>query len=92
MLCWGLEGYLECFQQKFVLGDYERLAQLLQRPKHLPSEGQEDELSETENDDQIMGQTIVWESDEEDEMREAEPENMPNPEFQKLGWLIKPEK
>jgi hypothetical protein len=92
MLCWGLEGYLECFQQKFALGDYERLAQLLQRPKNLPSEGQEDEWDETENDDEIMGQTMVWESDEEDEIRDEEPEKMTNPEFQKLGWLIKPEK
>jgi hypothetical protein len=35
---------------------------------------------------------MVWESDEEDEIRDEEPEKMTNPEFQKLGWLIKPEK
>ena len=91
MLRCGLEGYLEQFEQKFPMGDYERLARLLKRPKHLPELGQDEDMDE-DSDDQIMGETIVWETEEDDESLELEPEKMTHPEFQKLGWLIKTDK
>jgi hypothetical protein len=91
MMCWGLEGYSELFQQKFALGDYERLAMLLKRPKHLPEAGQADDFDDSE-DDEIMGQTIVWESEDEEEDFKPEEDKITHPEFQKFGWLNKPDK